>query len=187
MLSPSGYKIEKPLNGLEPVVQAWITIVSDCCVTIPQAGNFWSNERQFCALLCAAAWRANALGLTEVKTRRAEAGNGHADLLLVTDGTDRLAIEAKFKWISTSAHIAQASSKLQEAHREAAALPPELAQHRLGVLFAACWINNSATLGALFRQLHNTFRSMDVLAWSIAAGSEGTFHCPGVFLIGRMV
>src|SRR5436190_2054306 len=60
MIVPSSeYKFANGWDDMEPLFQAWIDVLSACCVAIPRAGSFRYNEPGLSALLCAASWRAN--------------------------------------------------------------------------------------------------------------------------------
>ena len=166
-------------------MESWANLYEKAAEAFPQEDDFWFIEQGHVSMLCAASWLTEVPALTEVKTKKQGSNSGHADILLRT-GDMKIAGEAKSADIFDTGSLVPAVHELTAARKEASKLPPDLADHRLGILFAIFWLKRELD-GSLVEKTIERFRAEYPvgIAWSITApkSQQAKEYSPGVFMV----
>lgn len=204
----SGVKCNKELKVLKPVLENWITIVSEYSAAFrSDDACWWYTERANVGILAAAAWRTEGwLALEEYSTTKrseskGESKNGRCDLYLGKkigkNHSQSFALEAKRCYISFTRQNdgGKIGGSIESAWGDAGNLMKDEAERRLACTFILPYIKASDNLheDALTEKLTKFFDEIksnlewDAIAWIFPKHSrtlknvEG-FYYPGVIL-----
>ena len=180
-----GLETTPEFRFIAPIMERWVSLCGKTAAAFPQEDDFWFSERGYVSMLCAASWLTDVPALTEVKTKKRGSNSGHADILLGT-GDMKIAGEAKTADISDTGYLDPAVRELTEARKEASKLPPDLANHRLGILFAIFWVKREPDESLVEKTIERFRTECPVgIAWSITASKsqQAKEYSPGVFMV----
>ena len=170
---------------IKPIMESWTSLYEKTAEAFPQDEKFWIHEPGAVALLCAASWLRGVSALNEAKTRKKGSDrSGRVDILLDT-GDIKIAGEAKLDWIYDTRSLNRVVNSLKEARNEASKLPCDLANHRLGILFALFWVKERDA--NLVEETRRRFKDEDPvgIAWSMTAPKpqQAKKYSPGGFVV----
>ena len=98
----------------------------------------------------------------------------------------KIAGEAKYADIYDTGHLDPAVHELTAARKEASGLPLDLANHRLGILFALFWGKREPDESLIEKMIERFRAECPVgIAWSITApkSQQAKEYSPGAFMV----
>lgn len=202
-----GVECKEELEVLKPVLENWITIVSEYSAAFrSDDACWWYTERANVGILAAAAWRTEGwLALEEYSTTKrseskGESKNGRCDLYLgkksKKNHIQSFALEAKRCYISFTRQNdgAKIGGSLESAWGDAGNLMKDEAERRLACTFILPYIKApnglsndiSQKLGEFLKKVKDKF-GWDAIAWAFPEQSRAVkddkgYYYPGVIL-----
>ena len=180
-----GLETTREFRSIAPIMESWTNLYEKAAEAFPQEDDFWFMEQGHVSILCAASWLTDVPALTEVKTKRQRSNSGRADILLEI-GDMKIAGEAKYADIYDTEHLDPAVRELTAARKAASELPQNLANHRLGILFAIFWLKREPNENLIGKTIERFRAECPAgIAWSITApkSQQAKEYSPGGFMV----
>ena len=159
-----GLETTQEFRSITPIMESWVNLCEKTAEAFPSEDDVGFNEGSYVSMLCAASWVVDIPAITELPTKKQGRKNHSPFDILLDTGDMKIAGEAKIAWIGYDDVV----NKLSEAQKEASKLSPDLADHRLGILFVDCWQKRGLDQSSV-KEMIKRFRDEQPvgIAWSI--------------------
>ncbi len=181
-----GLETTPEFRSIAPVLESWTNLYEKTAEAFPQKDDFWFTEPGHVSILCAASWLMNIPAATEVPTKKRGRTNSSPFDILLSIGNVKIAGEAKYADIYGTGSLDPAVRELTAARKAASELPQDLANHRLGILFALFWGKRGPDESLVGKTIERFRAEYPVgIAWSITApkSHQAKEYSPGAFMV----